>query len=33
MAERAYNVIQSISGQIMSEIYLNLIENTVNKKK
>jgi glycosyltransferase involved in cell wall biosynthesis len=33
MAASAYSVIQSISGQIMSKRYLNLIDSTINKKK
>ena len=33
MAANAFNVIQSISGHIMSDRYLNLIESTINEKK
>lgn len=33
MAENAYTILQSISGQIMSERYLNLIDSTINGKK
>jgi glycosyltransferase involved in cell wall biosynthesis len=33
MAANAFNVIQNISGQIMSNRYLYLIEGTLNEKK
>jgi glycosyltransferase involved in cell wall biosynthesis len=33
MAENAYTILQSISGQIMSERYLNLIDSIINGKK
>ena len=32
MAANAYSVLQSISGQIMAEKYIRLIDSTINKK-